>query len=267
MSKSKILIFAVIVIAMLAAGCGPIKQMQDPGYGISDHMQMPPGDLAYMPYDEIPYIPWDAFPYFPWDEFAYIPWHELPYLPWENIAYLPWDVYPYFPWDDLPYFPWDEVPYLPGDEIPYLTLPDWVKTLTPPWEFIDIGCPNMRTVAVTIKTDLLDNPKITAEDCDAKYKCVPIDGKPGWYYCTADKPIYNAKNCPIKVCVQKGRDLICQEIDPGVFIDCPYEIQMSKTPEVQAPFCSQFTDATSCRLNNYGCVWNTNVKPARCDGP
>ena len=112
-----------------------------------------------MPYDQMPYISWDDFTYFPWDDFAYIPWIELPYLPWENLVYQPWDLYPYFPWDDLPYFPWDEVPYLPGDDVPYLyEIPEWIKTLPPPWQFIDIGCPNLKTVAMTFRTDLADSP-------------------------------------------------------------------------------------------------------------
>ncbi len=245
----------ILIISMaLIAGCGPAKQMQDLDYGISDHMELPPGDLAYLPYDQMPYISWDDFTYFPWYDFTYIPWIELPYLPWENLIYQPWDLYPYFPWDELPYWPWDEVPYLPGDDVPYLyEIPEWVKTLPPPWQFIDIGCPNKQTIGITIQTDLLDSPKITAEDCNVKYTCFPVNGKPGWYYCTANKPGYSPDNCPIKVCVQKGNEVVCHNIDPRTWIDCPTEIQQNVTPVPVNPKCTQYTSSDICKMN--GCTW------------
>ena len=254
MTNAKRFTLIVTVSMALIAGCGPAKQMQDLDYGISDHMELPTGDLAYLPYDQMPYIAWDDFVYFPWDEFAYIPWHELPYLPWENLNYQPWDLYPYFPWDDLPYWPWDEVPYLPGDDVPYLyEIPEWVKTLTPPWKFIDIGCPNKQTVAITIQTDLVNNPDVLMDDCNAKYSCVPVNGKPGWYYCSANKPGYSSNNCPLRLCVKKPEAWSCQDIDPGTSIDCPTEIQQNVTPLPVNPKCTQYTSSDICKMN--GCTW------------
>jgi hypothetical protein len=272
MLKKVVFIGAIILIGIVLASCTGNQNIANP-FPYGDDSMLDPSvthpivdQFAYMPYDKMPYIPWDDFVYFPWDDFAYIPWEELPYLPWENLNYQPWDLYPYFPWDDLPYFPWDEVPYLPGDDVPYLyEIPEWIKTLTPPWQFIDIGCPNLKTVAMTFRTDLMDSPSIRAEDCNSKYTCVPIDGKPGWYYCTASKSNYSYKNCPIKICVQLGKELVCQELDPGVSIDCPNEIKPTPVTD-QGPTptpvpginCSTYDEKNCpvniCRVLNHICV-------------
>jgi hypothetical protein len=213
------------------------------------------GSPVLPPFKAFSYLPRDLFPYFPWDDFLYFPWYEMAYLPWENLPYLPWDKYPGFPWDDLPYFPWDDLPYLPGDNIPYLPeIPDWHVTLTPPWQFVDIGCPNMQTVAITIQTDLVNNPPIQVEDCSSPYTCYPVDGYPGRYYCTAYKPIYSSNNCPLHVCVMEGNQQICQDIDPNTWIDCPYEIQKDITPEPQGPNCSQYNE-NECLGNGQTCTW------------
>ncbi len=259
---------AILLIGIILASCTGNQNIANP-FPYGNESLLDPSvthpyldEFAYMPYDKMPYISWDDFTYFPWYDFTYIPWIELPYLPWENLTYQPWDLYPYFPWDDLPYFPWDEVPYLPGDDVPYLyEIPEWVKTLPPPWQFIDIGCPNLKTVAMTFRTDLMDSPKITAEDCNSKYSCVPVAGKPGWYYCTASKNKYSYKNCPVKLCVDIKGELQCEEINPGVSFDC---ITDGPTP-TPVPFsCSNISPTLCSQYKAQGCYLDQN---RNCVGP
>ncbi len=275
MLKKAVFLGAIILIGIALASCTGNQNIANP-FPYGDESMVDPSvihanvnDFTYVPVDLSPYLPWDAYPYVPWDDLAYIPWDIYPYFTWHDFAYLPHDVLVHFPWDELAYFPGDGANYGPSDEFPYGDLGFELPPLH--WVFKDIGCPNSRQVAISIAAsqrylftpDL--GPNVDVSDCNSTYKCYPIEGKPGWLYCVANKEKYSSKNCPIKICVQLGKELSCQELDPGVSIDCPSQ---QPTPTNVPPFCPTLNDAVSCRLHaNDGCVWNSLVKPARCEGP
>ena len=152
--------------------------------------------------------------------------------------------------------------YLDGSggfsHISFVPIPDCrfeLGNAIPLFELEEIGCHSasqmfaMMTFPGTMKSEDVLNA-LTVRDCNAIYKCYPVEGLSQELYCVGNEATFNPVNCPIQVCGSEGEKEVCKNLTAPIALNCPVEM----APTSQNVDCGSFANSTTCKAA--GCVWH-----------